>query len=489
MRIWRTILFSTLVLAAAAAVGQGQKPGAITPQLLAGLEKQLADDPSIKSLINATTNNDIQSLSLNRDLVNSFDGKFNYELKGTKIIDQKSSGRCWMFAGCNVVTPRVMTKLKLSDFGLSQAYLSFYDRLEKSNLFLETMIAMRDRDINDRALQMYLDNPIGDGGWWQYFEGLVRKYGVVPASAMPETKQSASTGRTNDLLNTLLRKSTAEIRRMHQSGKNEQSIRTYKTDRLGDIYRLLIAAYGRPPKEFVFRYEDTRTDTTSAAATDSTKKGDSVETKVLIERTFTPESFFKEFYGDLSTEYVAIVNNPAKKDRTLFEMISSRNIFEQPDIRFLNLPIASLKEYTYKMIQDSQIVWFACDVGRDNFRDSGMFAANVWDYSGTLGIDFKTTKADRIAYRDEHPNHAMVILAVDTAANGVPRKWKVENSWGSGIGSGGYWTMYDSWFEDNVLLVMVDKKLLSAADAALLEQKPVIVEDWEPFFRGLTELK
>jgi bleomycin hydrolase len=477
-----------LLLAGLPLAGQAETVGAITPSLLAGFEKQTANDPGLKAVINAATNNDIADLSLNRELVSSFDGQFNFELKGTKIINQKSSGRCWMFAGCNVVTPRVMTKLKLSDFGLSQAYLSFYDRLEKSNLFLETMISLRARDINDRALQMYLENPIGDGGWWQYFEGLMRKYGAVPASAMPETKQSSSTGRTNELLNTLLRKAAAEIRRMNQSGQKEAAIRKYKETMLADIYRFLVCAYGKPPKEFVFRLEETRKDSTAAATADTTKKADTSGTKVLVDKTYTPESFFKEYYGDLTTDYVAIVNNPAQKDRTLFQLISSRNIFEQPDIKFLNLPIDKLKEYTYKMLKDSQIVWFACDVGRDNYRDSGMFAANVWDYSSTLGIDFRTTKADRIAYRDETPNHAMVILAADTTEAGVPRKWKVENSWGATYGSSGYWTMYDSWFDDNVLLVMVDKKLLSKEDAALLEQKPVIVEDWQPFFRTLTQL-
>jgi bleomycin hydrolase len=457
--------------------------------MLAKFDKQVAGDPSIKRIINAATNNSIKDLSLNRELVTRHDGRFNFELKSSKIIDQKSSGRCWMFAGANTVTPKVMTKLKLSEFTISQAYIAFYDRLEKSNFFLEAMIAMRDIPVTDRVLAMYLQNPIGDGGWWTYFEGLIRKYGVVPASAMPETKQSSSTGSTNMLLSTLLRKGAAEIRNMAAKGENEPALRQYKDKMLGDIYRLLVSAYGRPPQEFVFRYEETKKFADTSKLTDSTKKADSTEKKVLVEKTFTPQSFFTELYGDLTTEYVAIVNNPAEKERTLFEFENSRNIFEQPDIRFLNMPIEALKKYTYKMIRDSQIVWFACDVGRDNFGDSGMFISNVWDYSTTLGIDFSTNKADRIRYRDTDPNHAMVILGVDTALNGSVRKWKVENSWGSSPGSGGFWTMYDSWFDDNILLVMVDKKLLDADDAQLLDQKPVKVEEWRTFFKELTEIQ
>lgn len=489
-------LICIAVALAAPLVAVAQEKGAVDSTLLARFEKHAAADPNLTRLINAATNNDIRDLSLNRELLRTHDSRFNFEVKATGIIDQKSSGRCWMFAGANAITPRVMNKLKLSDFHLSEAYLAFWDKLEKSNFFLETMIQLRDRDIDDRSLQMWLETPMGDGGWWSYFEKLIRKYGVVPASAMPETKQSSATDRVNGLLNTMLRKATAEIRRMHRAGKKEQDFRQYKENVLADVYKLLVFAYGQPPKEFVFRYEETKKDTSanakgtdSATVTDSAKTKDSTETKVLVDHHCTPQSFFKEYYGDFTTEYVALVNNPAMKDSTLYQLTGSRNVLEDTDIKVLNLPSAKLKEYSYKMILDSQIVWFACDVGRDNYRDSGMFADNIYDYSTTLGIDLKTTKADRISYRDMSPNHAMVLLAVDTTEAGVPRKWRVENSWGSSIGSGGYWTMYDSWFDENVLLVMVDKKKLSQADAALLDQKPVVIEDWQPFFRELTRLQ
>jgi len=484
------------VILAAAASFAASPDGSISPELISGFEQQVSDDPSLTPIINAATNNDFKDLSLNRDLVMAHDDQFNFEVKGSKIIDQKRSGRCWMFAGANAITPRIIKKLKLSDFNLSEAYLAFWDKLEKSNVFLETMIALRDRDIDDRSLQMYLDHPVGDGGWWTYFESLIRKYGLMPASAMPETKQSSSTDGTNGLLNTLLRKATAEIRRMHQSGKKEKDLRKYKEAVLGDVYRLLVCAYGKPPKEFVFRYEEEQEKEQVEAQTEEQNEKDSLsqdstenKTKRLVDHSYTPQSFYQEFYGDQMGEYVALIHNPAEKSETLFELQGSRNVFEDADLRLLNLPVARLKNYAYKMILDSQIVWFALDVGADNYRDSGMFAVDIYDYDATFGIDFHMAKADRIDYNDLSPNHAMVLLAVDTTDIGVPRKWRAENSWGSSKGSGGYWTMYDSWFDENILLVMIDRKLLSESDAALLEQKPVIVEDWQPFFRALTRLE
>jgi len=509
--IWILLIvgFAALMVSSTMAADKG----AIDSDLIAKFNKQLADQPDLGRIVNAATNNDIKALSLNRELIKGFDSRFNFTIDGSKIINQKSSGRCWMFAGANVVTPRVMSKLDLGDFKLSEAYLAFWDKLEKSNLFLETMIAMRDRSLDDRVMQMYLDGPIGDGGWWTYFTALIEKYGIVPASAMPETRQSSSTGRLNSLLNTLLRKATAELRRQHESGKNEKHLRRYKEEVLADVYRLLVCTYGTPPDEFVFRYEekdddeahdeaevdhDGKADDEAKAEVDHDGEADNDDdddetdekkSKQLIDRVFTPQSFYAEFYGDQMPDWVTIVDNPAMDYNTLYLFESGRNVFEESDMSVLNLPIEKLKEYTYKSLVDSQLVWFACDVGKDNYNDSGMFAVDVYDYSGTFGVDFKTTKVNRIKFNDMSPNHAMVIMAVDTTTDGTPRKWKVENSWGSDKGNSGYWTMYDSWFDEYVLVIIVDRKLLSAEDAALLEQKPVIIEDWQPFFLALKNLQ
>ncbi len=470
--------------------------GAIDNDMIGRFQEQLADQPDLGRIVNAATNNDIKALSLNRELIKGFDSRFNFTIDGSKIINQKSSGRCWMFAGANVITPRVMTTLDLDDFKLSEAYIAFWDKLEKSNLFLETMIELRKSPLDDRAVQMYLDDPIGDGGWWTYFTSLIEKYGVVPSSAMPETKQSSSTGRLNRLLKTYLRKATAELRRLDESGQKEDRLRKYKEEALADVYKLLVCTYGAPPDEFVFRYKEPDVDDGAAADGEHDDRAehdddgdDDKDAKQLIEHVFTPKSFYSEFYGGEIPDWVAISHNPAMDNNTLYTFKGGRNVFEEPDMNVLNLSIEKLKEYTFQSLVDSQFVWFACDVGKDNFGDSGMFAVDVYDYSGTFGIDFRTTKVDRINYNDMSPNHAMAIVGMDTTAVGEPRKWKVENSWGSDKGNSGYWTMYDSWFSEYVLMVIVDRKLLTAEDAAKLEQKPVIIEDWQPFFLALRNLQ
>jgi bleomycin hydrolase len=188
-------------------------------------------------------------------------------------------------------------------------------------------------------------------------------------------------------------------------------------------------------------------------------------------------------------EFVALVNNPTFEYNKTYRFEGGRTVFETADMVVLNLPIERLKEYTFKSLLDSQVVWFACDVGLDNFNDSGFFAVGVYDYNTTFGIDFNITKADRINYKDMSPNHAMAITGADTTSTGVPRKWQVENSWGSAKGNSGYWTMYDSWFDEYVLLVMIDRSKLSAEDSGRFDDKPVLIEEWRPFFRALDNLK
>lgn len=445
--------------------------GGIDKSLLDEFETKFENQGDHRRIMNAVAANDIKQLSINREVLLKHDKLFNLKLKGTGVINQRSSGRCWMFAGVNVLAPRIMQKLKLSDFELSEPYLAFYDKLEKANFFLERIIEMRDRPLDDRSLSMEIEYFLGDGGWWHFFTDLIEKYGVVPLSAMPETKQSSATGDLNRLAKSLLRGHASKLRQMHQDGKSEKELRQEKERMLADIYKLLVYVYGKPPKEFTFRY---------------TNKDDS--TSAYTEQSYTPKTFYREFLGDLP-EYVALCNNPTKDYDQLYLLEQSRNVWENDDFDILNLPIEKLKEYTLKSLADSQGVWFSCDVGEQNLGDSGIFAANLYDYGTAMGMDFSLTKAERIAFKEITPNHAMAIMGVDTSATGEPVKWLVENSWGTKRGDDGHWYMYDDWFDEYVLVVIIDKKLLSDEDARKFEQTPVKVADWEPFFLSLRNLK
>lgn len=451
--------------------------GAISSDLLSQFQNDLKAEPGHKQIINAITNNSIKDLSLNREKIVNFDKLFTYKLKSTNIINQKSSGRCWIFAAANISTPKVMNKLNASDFEMSQSYLAFYDKLEKANFFLERMIELRDKPLDDRSLQIEIQYLFGDGGWWNYFLDLVNKYGIVPAQVMPETKQSEKTGMLNQLGSTLLRKYAAELRQMHQDGRSENALRKAKEKMLADVYKLLVYNYGEPPQEFKFRYEYKDED-------DTTKTE-----KEIIERTFTPQSFFKEFIGDDMPEYVSLCNYPTQAFNENYLLESSRNMYEGEDFKLLNLDIEKLKYYTRKTLLDSQLVWFACDVGRDNYNADGIFSVDVYDYTNTLGIDFSMDKKTGIEYGYITPSHAMAITGFDTAADGSINKWLVENSWGTKYGDNGFYYMKDDWYDAYVLVVIVPKNLLDEADLKLLDKKPITIKDYEPFSAGMRNIQ
>jgi len=443
---------------------------ALSEDLIKKLETNFAQDGDRQSLINAVTNNKINDLSLNRDIVVNHNKHFSHRLKKSGITNQKGSGRCWLFAGLNIFNPDLMTSLGLSSFELSQPYLTFWDKMEKANTFLEEIIRLRDRPYDDRELEITLGSPFGDGGWWHYVTDLLDKYGAVPVSAMPETKQSTATGTFNRLANRKLRMFASEIREMHKDGSTEDQIRDRKKVMLEDIYSMMIFGYGQPPKDFIFRYEDK----------DST---------VSESKAYTPQSFYKEFLSENIPEYVTIMNNPFKDYDKVYRMQSSRNMADRPDMTMLNLSIDKLKAYSLKALLDSQAVWFACDVGKGNYGTDGIFAADVYDYNTTFGLDFKISKKDRIQYYDSYPNHAMVLMGVDTTTEGTPIKWLVENSWGTKKGDSGYWYMYDDWFNEYVYFTIIDKNLLDKEDLEKLKKDPILCPMWDPFYQVIRNSK
>jgi len=446
-----------------------QQLGGIDKSLLERISSDYAKLGDNKGIVNIVTNNEINALSLNREKLIQHDKLMNFKLKAGGITNQRSSGRCWMFAGLNTVAPDVATRLKTADFELSQPYLTFWDKLEKSNLFLEQIISTGSLPTTDRVVDMLVSDPTGDGGWWNYFSDLIQKYGIVPLTAMPESKQSASTGAINTLINRKLRADAAELRSLHRNGTSIGSLRKKKEAMLAEIYKLLVFSYGNPPTEFTFRYE----------AKDSTQ---------VLPKKYTPHSFYREYVGGSLPDYVALMDNPNYPYDKVFQLELSRNMADRPDMTVLNLPIDKHKTYALKMLLDSQAVWFACDVGHEHISDSGLLAKDIYDYSGILQTDFSMSKANQLAYGECSPTHAMAFVGVDTVAGSLPAKWLVENSWGTAKGDKGFWYLYNDWFDQYVYVTVIDKKLLSEEDTAKLSQTPILLPMWEPFTTAIRKI-
>lgn len=431
----------------------------INKDVLRELKTSVKMDASTKALINAITNNDVKKLVLNREIISKHNDIFNLKVKAEGITNQKSTGRCWMFAGLNTLRPVVIEKNGLKSFEFSEAYLFFWDKLEKANFFLESIINTRDRDIDDREIQALLSNPVPDGGWWNYFVTITNKYGLVPKNVMPENVNSSKSRMMNKTVNNLVRRFAAELRSLSKKGKSESDLRKRKAEMVKQVYRILVLHFGNPPDHFIWRFED--------------------KDKNLVEKSYTPLEFFHQAVGINLDDYITLVDYPVHPYNEKYQINFCRNMPEAPDMTFINLDIDKLKSYALKALKAGDPVWFAADAGWQMDRDKGIMADGLYDYNSLFNLKGGISKAERVQYRISIPNHAMVFVGADIKDDKV-LKWKVENSWGKDKGDSGYWSMYDNWFDKYVFVVIMHKKYLSETDLDILKKKAKKIPAWDP---------
>ena len=391
---------------------------------------------------------------------------FDVEVKQGKRTNQKRSGRCWMFASLNTMRMRVMKKYKLSTFELSQAYPLFWDKLEKSNWFFENIIDTREQAVNSREVAFLLTDPISDGGQWDMFKALVAKYGVCPKEAMPETACSSNTSDLDAYLTRYLRSCAKQLRDAHAQGSTVEQLRSMKKTYMQNVYSLLVTCLGQPPAKFDVRLRD---------------KDD----KLALSGTFTPLEFFKEAVALNLDDYVSLISAPTadKPFNRVYTVSRLGNVVEAGGVRYINLTPQELKDAAIAQLKDNLPVWFGCDVMQSFLREEGIMDLDALDIDTLFGFDIMAgfDKAARLDYGESLMTHAMVLEGVNFDADGKPSLWKVENSWGDDHGKDGFDTLADSWFDEYVYQVVVDKKYLPADKRALFESDtPIVLDPWDP---------
>ena len=391
---------------------------------------------------------------------------FDVEVSQGKRCNQQRSGRCWMFASLNTMRYRTIKKYNLKTFELSQAYPLFWDKLEKSNWFLENILDTLDEPLDGRLVSYLLSDPIGDGGQWDMFKSLVKKYGVVPKEAMPETACSRSTGEMDSYLTRYLRGAARRLRESAQAGVSREDLGSMKKEMMGDVYHLLVTCLGEPPASFEVRLRD---------------KDD----KLVLSGTFTPQEFFDEAVGMDVDDYVSLISAPTADKPFDHTYTVSRlgNVVEDGGVRYLNLPIERLKECAVAQLRDDLPVWFGCDVGQSYLREEGIMDTSALDVDGLFGFPVEgcLDRAERLDYGESLMTHAMVLEGVNLDEAGHPTLWKVENSWGEDHGRDGFDTLSDPWFDEYVYQVVVDKKYLTDTERATYEtEEATVLAPWDP---------
>ena len=430
----------------------------LTADQLALFEKEFASNPQYRVMQNAVTQTPVNSIALDRQIVTSMDHSVSNLLDDWKVTNQKKSGRCWLFAGLNLLRAGAAEKLGVKDFEFSQNYLLFWDKFERSNFFLEAIIDTADRDADDRTVAHLLSDPIGDGGQWNMFVALVRKHGLVPKSAMPETESSSATAQLNDALRKLLRQGARDLRALD----GDETRRDRKREILTTVHRVLSIHLGTPPQKFLWQWKDTD--------------------KGFHRDGWTTPTEFAAAYVQLPVdEYVCLVHDPRESSpvgRT-FTVDFLGNVIDAPPVVYLNVEIDLIKQLTQDAIVGGEPVWFGCDVGKQMNSDLGFWDAKLYDYSAIYDTEFTLDKAERLVHHETLMTHAMLFTGVDVV-DGEPRRWRVENSWGDEKADSGFWTMNDSWFGEHVFEVAVRRSALPADLQARLDEPPIVLPAWDP---------
>ncbi len=435
--------------------------GNLSEEDIKEIRSSVSFDEDTRALMNAISSNDISKLAVNRENLGKVNPYFSNKVEIKGITNQKSSGRCWLFTGLNVLRPKVIEKYNMKSFEFSQNYGFFWDQLEKANLFLEAIIPMADFPATDRGFDWLMKNPIGDGGQWTGVVDIIEKYGAVPASVMPESNNSENTRMMSRFLRRKLRQDALELFEVATMGTKKDA-REVKIRMLGEIYRILVLCLGEPPSEFSWQYED--------------NDGNISELK-----TYTPKSFYEEMVGVDLHEYVMFMNDPTRDFYKLYEIEYDRHMEEGGNWKYINLPIDKIKEFARESIIANEAMYFSCDVGKQLDREKGLLDINNFNYDDLFGVDFSMDKPGRIKTFDSGSSHGMGLVGVNILPDGSTDKWLLENSWGK-TGHEGFLIMTDEWFDEYMFRLVVHEKFIEQEILDILDTEPIYLPPWDPMF-------
>ena len=404
--------------------------------------------------------NGLSSLARNWETIAHNPYLFNNEISfDFKITDQKSSGRCWLFATLNLlrfVSAQTWSEqMDTKDLEFSQSYLFFWDKFERYNRNLEYMTTIQglSGDLKCHHFTNMCKDPLGDGGQWDMAKDLIKKYGIVPKYIYPDSFHAKSSVQMNKILTEMLKNDWLTLSKIPKSSEEYQNAIKQK---MSKVFEVLVMFLGKPPTKFNFEYK----------YKNKTKIWKDLTPLELLEKSqFVPE------------DWISLVNDPRHEH--------PYNKYYQVQFLgntgWLNLPIQRMKELAIESIDKNQAVWFGCDVGADRDKDSGVSDVNIINYIDYLGIENTMSKADRLRYYDSVPSHAMLLSGynkMDDSDN--PNRWKVENSWGSSSGTNGFLLLTDKWFDEYVFQIVVHKDRLKEDELNEIGKIYKIIPPWDP---------
>ena len=463
MTMKKVLLSFSLFLAVGATAQTGN--GGISEQMLRQIESSNAPQPQDRAIQNAMAANAIDDLARNHQNARALDTHFSIETKKQSITDQKSSGRCWMFSGMNVLRGDFNLRTDSLTVEFSQAHLFFWDQLEKANLMLQGCVDTGKKPIDDQRVQFFFHYPINDGGTFCGVADLTEKYGLVPREVMPESFSSDNTSKARALIASKLREFGLQLREMVQQGKKTADIEKAKTVMLGQIYHMLVYTIGEPPAKFTYAFKNEKGKTVGEA------------------KEYTPKSFYQEVVGQpLNGTFIMVMNDPRREYYKTYEVEFDRHTYDGHNWKYVNLPMDDIEAMAIDALRAGHKLYSSYDVGKMLDRKRGYADTENFDYASLFGTSFGMDKAQRISTFDSGSTHAMTLTAVDLDKEGKATKWKVENSWGAAWGQQGCLIMTDRWFREYMFRLVVPNQFVPERIMKAWQTKPVMVVPEDPLF-------
>ncbi|KAK1064478.1 bleomycin hydrolase [Friedmanniomyces endolithicus] len=381
--------------------------------------------------------------------------------EGTPVTNQRSSGRCWIFAATNVFRIAIQQKYDIKNFELSQAYLFFWDKVEKANYFLTSLLdTAEEYDVDSRLVSALMASPVGDGGQWDMIVNLVAKYGIVPQTLYPDSWNAQNSSTMDRLLTTKLREDGLKLRAMRKDGASDEDIADTKEGMMQDVVRILTLCLGPPPaadEKFTWEYTTTK---------------HQVKTASLTPLDFAASTEVKKF--------ISLVNDPRNPYNRLLTVDHLGNVYDGRPITYVNVSAQILRQACVAMLRKGLPIFFGSDVGKMSDSQKGIMDTALVDYELGFDVQLGMSKAQRLLTGESQMTHAMVLTAVHLDQEGKPVRWRVENSWSVAAGTEGYFVMSDAWMDEFCYQAVVDPAVVSKEVRDVLSQEAKVLPLWDP---------
>lgn len=436
----------------------------ITKEFLQNSREKFYKDRANRVAQRAAVNNGLVEASVDRVEDERNRHTFNIELKEKEIRNQKQSGRCWMFAALNLMEYKLCRKYNLKGFELSKNYTLFFDKLERCNYFLDSIIRTLDEDLDGRLVSHILTDPMGDGGQWDMIKNIIKKYGLVPSYAMKESVNSSATANLNNYLTKILRMYAKNLRDSYKEEKDLEKLKKMQEEYMKKIYDVLSISLGTPPEKFDFEVRNE-------------------DEEFISDKNLTPQEFLKKHVEVNLDDYISLINAPTK-DKPYFKSYTVDflgNVMELDKVRYVNVPVEVMKDGILQQLKDGEPVWFGCDVAQFFYRKGANLDISTLKIFDLLNVEYDLSKEERLDYKESLMTHAMVFVGCDyDEENKKINRYKVENSWGKDAGDRGYLVMSDEWFDEYMYQALINKKYLDEKVIKAYSEEPIHLKPWDP---------